>query len=126
MLKILLVEDSPILQEMLAEMIDDIDGVELCGRATGEQEALACLNESSIDLAIVDLELNEGSGLGVLKHVSECDNASSRPRAVVFSSYAHSVVRARCEALGAEAFFDKAQGMDELIDFVEQAAAEAA
>jgi len=126
MLKILLVEDSPILQEMLAEMLDDIDGVEVCGRATGEQEAVKCLSQAPVDLAIVDLELNEGSGLGVLKHVAEALDAGVKPRAVVFSSYAHSVVRARCVALGAEAFFDKAQGMDELIDFVEQAAAEAA
>lgn len=126
MLKILLVEDSPILQEMLAEMLDDIEGVEVCGCAAGEREAVRRLGETPVDLAIVDLELNEGSGLGVLKHVNEATAASLKPRAVVFSSYAHSVVRARCEALGAEAFFDKSQGMDELIDFVEQAAAEAA
>lgn len=126
MLKVLLVEDSPILQEMLAEMLDDIEGVQVCGRASGEQEAVSCLNQSTVDLAIVDLELKEGSGLGVLKHVCETEDASSRPRAVVFSSYAHSVVRARCEALGAEAFFDKAQGMDELMDFIEQVAADTA
>lgn len=124
MLRVLLVEDSPILQEMLAEMLDDIEGVTVCGRAAGEQEAVRCLSQSPVDLAIVDLELNEGSGLGVLKHVSEARIAAPGPRAVVFSSYAHSVVRARCEALGAEAFFDKAQGMDDLIDFVEQAASQ--
>lgn len=122
-LRVLLVEDSPILQEILVEMLDDIEGVVVCARAAGEQEAVSKLAEAPVDLAIVDLELNEGSGLGVLKRVSETEPDTVRPRAVVFSSYAHSVVQARCAALGAEAFFDKADGMDELMDFVERAAA---
>jgi len=120
-LRVLLVEDSPLLQDMLAEMLEDLPGVTVCACAAGEADALTRLREQPVDLAIVDLELSEGSGLGVLRQLQDAPDQARRPRAVVYSSYAHAVVRARCEALGAEAFFDKAQGMDALIDFVENA-----
>jgi CheY-like chemotaxis protein len=118
-LRVLLVEDSPLLQDMLAEMLEDLPGVTVCACAAGEADAVSRLREQTVDLAIVDLELSEGSGLGVLRHMQDGAGAGHRPRAVVYSSYAHAVVRARCKDLGAEAFFDKALGMDALIDFVE-------
>lgn len=120
-LRVLLVEDSPLLQEMLAEMLEDLPGVTVCACAAGETDAVSHLREQTVDLAIVDLELSEGSGLGVLRQMHDGGGGARRPRAVVYSSYAHAVVRARCAALGAEAFFDKALGMDALIDFVENA-----
>jgi len=120
-LRVLLVEDSPLLQDMLAEMLEDLPGVTVCACAAGETDALSQLRAQAVDLAIVDLELGEGSGLGVLRQMHDAATGARRPRAVVYSSYAHAVVRARCAALGAEAFFDKALGMDALIDFVENA-----
>lgn len=123
-LKVLLVEDSALLREVLEEMFDELEGVELIGVAEGETEALRILAKSVADLAIVDLELSEGSGLGILRELNESPDRYGPPRAVVFSSYARESLRRRCKAYGAEAFFDKAAGVDELIDFV-QAAAEA-
>lgn len=122
-LRVLLVEDSPLLQEMLGEMLTEIDNVEIAAQAQGETEALDQLASAPIDLAIVDLELNEGSGMGVLRELRAVRERYGKPRAVVFSSYAQAAVRRHCEALGAEAFFDKADGMDGLLDFVETAAA---
>lgn len=120
--RVLLVEDSLLLQDVLGEVLGDIDNVELAGCAQGEAEALDQLASMSFDLAIVDLELNEGSGMGVLRRLVEAPERYGRARAVVFSSYAQAAVRRHCEALGAEAFFDKAAGMDGLMDFVESAA----
>lgn len=121
-LRVLLVEDSDLLRGMLGEMLDDIDGVVLAGGAAGEGAALARLENGAVDLAIVDLELNEGSGFGVLEQLSRAPERYGHARAVVFSTHAHHAIRQRCRALGAAAFFDKAEGMDELLDFVESAA----
>jgi len=122
MLRIMLVEDSELLRGMLIEMLDEIEGVELAGDADGESLAIERLARDPVDLAIVDLELNEGSGFGVLECLKRTPERFGHPRAVVFSTYAHRSVRQRCEALGADAFFDKSEGMDELIDYVESAA----
>ena len=117
-LQVLLVEDSPLLQDILTEMLEELDGVVVCAKAAGESEAIEQLATQSVDLAIVDLELSEGSGLGVLRCLRDAPERFGAPRAVVFSSYGHLAVKARCAALGAAAFFDKAVGMDALIDYV--------
>lgn len=117
-LQVLLVEDSPLLQDVLTEMLEELDGVVVCAMATGEQEAISRLAEHFVDLAVVDLELSEGSGFGVLRALRDTPERFGSPRVVVLSNYGHVAVKARCAALGAEAFFDKAMGMDALIDFV--------
>ncbi len=122
--RVLLVEDSLLLQDVLGEVLVDIGNVELAGCAQGEAEALDQLALIRVDLAIVDLELNEGSGMGVLRRLGEAPERYGRPRAVVFSSYCQAAVRRHCEALGAEAFFDKGAGLDDLREFVETAASE--
>ncbi|RDE49896.1 MAG: response regulator [Candidatus Accumulibacter meliphilus] len=119
-LRILLVEDSLLLQDMLTEELEEIPGVKVCARATGEQEAIELLEVHPVDLAIVDLELSEGTGFGVLRQLHSLPERFGTLHAVVFSSYGHLSVRARCSALGVAAFFDKAVGTDALIDYVER------
>lgn len=120
-LRIVLVEDSAMLRGMLREMLDELEHVCIVAEAEDEQGALAALEAQRPDLAIIDLELRTGSGLGVLRQVQAEPERFGRPRAVVFSNYGHAPVRARCEQLGVERFFDKSFQLDELIDFVQAA-----
>lgn len=120
-LRIVLVEDSAMLRGMLRDMLDELDGVGVVAEAEDEQGALAALERQRPDLAIIDLELRNGSGLGVLRHLQAEPERFGRPRAVVFSNYGHPPVRARCAQLGVEHFFDKSFQLDELIDFVQAA-----
>ena len=120
-LRVVLVEDSAMLRGMLCEMLAELDGVGVVAEAEDEQGALAALEAQRPDLAIIDLELRMGSGLGVLRQLQAEPERFGRPRAVVFSNYGHAPVRARCEQLGVERFFDKSFQLDELIDFVQGA-----
>ncbi|WEN40769.1 Chemotaxis protein CheY [Thauera sp. GDN1] len=120
-LRIVLVEDSAMLRGMLRDMLEELDGVGVVAEAEDEAGALAALERQRPDLAIVDLELRAGSGLGVLRGLQAEPERFGRPRAVVFSNYGHPPVRARCEQLGVERFFDKSFQLDELIDFVQAA-----
>lgn len=122
-LRVVLVEDSAMLRGMLCEMLAELDGVGVVAEAEDEQGALAALEAQRPDLAIIDLELRMGSGLGVLRQLQAEPERFGRPRAVVFSNYGHAPVRARCEQLGVERFFDKSFQLDELIDFVQAAVA---
>lgn len=122
-LRVVLIEDSPILCAMLRDMLNELDGVEVVGNADGEQAAVAELERLQADVVIVDLELRQGSGLGVLAGLQAEPERYGSPRAVVFSNYGHSALRARCKGLGVEHFFDKSFQMDELLEFVQSAAA---
>lgn len=122
-LRVVLIEDSAMLRGMLREMLEELDGVAVVAEAEDEEGALAALETQCPDLAIVDLELRAGSGLGVLRQLQAEPARFGRPRAVVFSNYGHAPVRARCAQLGVERFFDKSFQLDELIDFVQAAVA---
>ena len=56
-LRVVLIEDSPILRDMLRELLDELDGVQVVADADDEAGALAELERHRADLAIVDLEL---------------------------------------------------------------------
>jgi two-component system OmpR family response regulator len=118
-LKIVLVEDSPVLRELLAGMLDDIKGLELIGEADKEDVALAIIEGRHPDLAIIDLELNEGNGLNILRQIFAQPERYPGLQTVVFSNHAHNSVRERCRMLGARAFFDKTFQMDELLDYLQ-------
>lgn len=122
MLKVFLIEDSLLLQELLGDMLRELDGVELCGCADGEADAMRRLAETPVDLVIIDIELKQGSGIGVLDSLQTDSDRYGNPRTAVLTNYAHSSMRQRCERLGMDAFFDKSLHINQLMDFVVEAA----
>lgn len=122
-LRVLLVEDSIELQAMLQAMLGEIPSVEVIASVESEKDALAVMRDDHTDLAIVDLELRSGSGLGVLKNLHDSlDGNDGRVGVVIFSNYSNLVIRHRCLNLGARAFFDKSFQIDELLEYVQKQA----
>lgn len=124
MLKVILIEDSLLLQELLSGILIELEGVEFCGSAEGERDALLLLESARPDLAIIDIELKQGSGIGVLAALQTEPERYGAPLKVVLSNYAHASMRQRCERLGIDAFFDKSLHSNELIEYVREAASD--
>lgn len=122
MLKVFLIEDSALLQELLGGMLSELDGVDFCGCADGEAQALQRLAEAPVDLVIIDIELKQGSGIGVLDALQTDSDRYGKPRKVVLTNYAHATMRQRCDRFGMDAFFDKSLHINQLIDYVVDAA----
>lgn len=120
-LKVVLIEDSHLLQEALGALLGDLERVEVVGGAADEPGALELLQRLRPDLAIVDLQLRAGSGLGVLRALSSEPDRFGRPRTVVFSHHGRLAVRELCFTLGVERFFDKATQTNDLLAYVRQA-----
>jgi len=91
---------------LFKDLFDHLDDVSVVANAATEAEALAWLTEhhGGWDLAIIDLILEQGSGMGV---ISRCKASPRAGKIVVFSSYATPGVREHCLKLGADAVFDK-------------------
>jgi DNA-binding NarL/FixJ family response regulator len=121
-LKIVLIEDSLIVRQTIGCLLGELAGVEVVGGAADELTALELLRTEQPDLAIVDLELRTGSGIGILRALSQDPERFGRPRAVVFSNHDQPVLREHCFALGVERFFDKSVGIGELLAYVRLAA----
>ena len=111
-LRIYLVEDNPVIRDNLAESLVELIDARVVGASTTEAEASEWLttNMSSWDLAVVDLFLLQGNGLGV---VASCSERSLQQKVVVLTNYATAPIRERCLALGADAVFDKSNELDE-------------
>jgi len=122
MLKVFLIEDSELLQELLSDMLNELEGIDFCGCADGEAEALRRLAENPVDLVIIDIELKQGSGIGVLDALQTDSDRYGNPRKAVLTNYAHATMRQRCEHFGMDAFFDKSLHINQLIDYVVDAA----
>ncbi|MEJ8825269.1 response regulator [Variovorax humicola] len=111
-----LVEDSPTIRDNLMPALEDMVNASIVGFAETEAEAANWLAEHGDEwqLAIVDLFLKEGSGLGVL---AGCRERGPGQRVVVLTNYATSDIRERCRKLGADAVFDKSNELDAFLEF---------
>jgi two-component system, OmpR family, response regulator len=114
-LKTFIVEDNDTIRENLIATLEELAGIKAVGTAETENASRAWLNgQNEWNLAIVDLFLKQGSGLGVLK---ACRDRSAGRKVVVLSNYATPEIRQRCIQLGADAVFDKSNEIDALVDF---------
>lgn len=105
-LRVLLVEDSTVLAERLAELINPIADVELVGVVDTESGAIAALQRDSIDVVILDLHLKQGTGFGVMRAMSRMPH---KPRVVVLTNYDLPEYQNAALGLGASYFLDKAR-----------------
>jgi len=111
-LKAFIVEDSPVIRENLVAALEEMAPIEVVGTADDEASAVRWLDQNSCDLAVVDIFLKSGSGLGVLKAAA----AGTGPtKLVVLSNYATPDMRRKCLELGADRVFDKSNEIDALI-----------
>ena len=115
-LKTFIVEDNPTIRENLIATLEELASVESVGIAETENDGTSWLaaNHTQWDLAIVDLFLRQGSGLGVL---AACRARLPHQHMVVLSNYATPDIRMRCAQLGVDAVFDKSNEIDALVDY---------
>jgi DNA-binding NarL/FixJ family response regulator len=115
-LRTYIVEDNLTIRENLVGTLEELTCIETIGHAETENEAREWLtsHQDEWELAIVDLFLKQGSGLGVLQ---ECAERLPHQKVVVLSNYATPDIRKRCAQLGVDAVFDKSNEIDGLIDF---------
>lgn len=108
--RVFLVEDMLHVRSVLADLLASVGDFRLVRAIGTEAEARLWLAEhpGDWDLAIVDLVLDQGSGMGVIPHARAAADRHGGCVAV-FSDYASDGIRAHCLRLGADAVFLKSQ-----------------
>jgi DNA-binding response OmpR family regulator len=104
----LVVEDSPQIAERLVELVTVPDRVEVVATAATEDEALAACDKHTISLAIVDLQLAQGTGFGVIRRLRAATGANPAC-IVVLTNHAVPALKVAAFEAGADYFLDKSK-----------------
>lgn len=114
--EVLLVEDLKNIQSAMAQMLQGIGDFKMAATIATEAEALDWLeqNPGRWGLAVIDLVLDQGSGMGV---ISRCRHTAPDAKVVVFSNFVTPGIRAHCMRLGADAAFDKNAELGAFADY---------
>ncbi len=108
--RVFLVEDMVHVQGIVTDLLSGVGDFHLASASATEAEAKLWLieNPGAWDLAIIDLVLDQGSGMGVVSQARSCAGPHGG-KIVVFSDYASDGIRDHCLRLGADAVFLKSQ-----------------
>ncbi|HEV7633113.1 MAG TPA: response regulator transcription factor, partial [Steroidobacteraceae bacterium] len=65
--RVMIVDDHPIVRQGLRAMIDAESDLKICGEAQTERAARSLVRELLPDVVIVDLSLEEGDGISLIR-----------------------------------------------------------
>jgi len=109
MKRVFLVEDSPLVLERMKDLIDGLPGAEVVGDAATASGAIRGILQTHPDIALVDLNLTEGSGFDVLRALHARLPAVEFYMLSNFAAYPYQQLASR---LGAKDYFDKSRDLE--------------
>src|SRR6516165_833634 len=111
--RVLIVDDHPAVREALALRISRQLDLEVCGEAEETKEALRLVGSARPDLAVVDLSLKTGSGLDLIRRITDRD---SGVRILVWSMHSEALYARRALRAGALGYITKDHATDKIIE----------
>lgn len=114
-LRVLLVEDSRVLAERLRESLDGLEQVEVVASVADETAAVTAARENHVDVIILDLQLKEGTGFGVVQRLGK-----TRPKIIVFTNYMLPEYQRLASSLGIEYFLNKSLDYERLPQLLQE------
>ena len=115
--KVFLADDSALIRDRVAAMLT-MRSIDIVGEAETPQSSIAGILAAQPDVVVLDVQLEGGTGLEVLRAVREADPGIAF---VVFSNNAGPAYRKRYLGEGARQFLDKTTEFDQLVNAVEHA-----
>jgi DNA-binding NarL/FixJ family response regulator len=116
-IRILIVDDHPLLHEGLANIIQFQQDMVLVGGATNGREAVGRFRECRPDVTLMDLQLPDQSGIDTMIAIrSELPEA----RVIILTTFAGDVEIMRALRAGARAYVLKSMPPSELLDTIRQ------
>lgn len=115
--RVFLVEDHPIARRGQTAVLESQMSLEVCGEAATAADALRKIPEAAPDIVLIDLSLEEGDGLSLIKELQS--RWPDLPLLVV-SMHDAALYALRCVRAGARGYLTKQQASDTLVDAVQQ------
>lgn len=113
--QILLVDDHPVVRKGLAAVIDEQPDLRVCAQAGSHAEAMAVLSVKKVDVALIDLRLEEGNGLSLIGSISQNYPAVA---SLVFSMHDDKQFAERAIRAGAQGYLMKQEPTPTLLEAI--------
>ena len=122
-MKVLIVDDSNVVRDRIAEMLSCITGVEIVGKAANSVQAVYLVNKLKPDAVTLDIRIPGESGIEVLKKIK-----SSKPSTIVMmlTNFPHEQYRNKCYKLGGDYFFSKSDEFEKVEEVINNLTSEKA
>jgi DNA-binding NarL/FixJ family response regulator len=122
-LKIISVDDSPIVTKRMLSLFDDMPAVEFLGNARNALTALALISKQVPDVVILDIHLDEkmphANGIDLLIILRE---RYPQMKVIMFTNLTLPQYRDRCLEFGADYFLDKSNDFYRIPEALEEIA----
>lgn len=108
---VLLADDALLVREILILQLRQMPGLQLVGVAGTEPDALAEFERLRPAIVVLDIAVCKGRGLEILRAIKARDRSCI---VLVFTNYDTDSYRHSCLAAGADHFFSKTRGHEQL------------
>jgi DNA-binding NarL/FixJ family response regulator len=115
--RVLVIDDHPLVRQGLRQLIESEDSLIVCGEAADTTEALRLIEAEEPDLALVDISLRSGNGIELIKQIK-----ARRPevKTLVYSMHDETLYAERALHAGAMGYVNKEELADTLMAAVRQ------
>lgn len=115
--QVYLVDDHPIVRQGLIKLIEQEDGLEVCGESGTVSDALEALKKLGPDVILVDISLEDSNGLELIKLV---DDLGMQIPMLVLSMHDESLYAEHALRAGASGYVMKQAASNTLIQAIEK------
>lgn len=113
-LRVITVDDSPLILKRIEQLVDEIPGIELRGKAGTIADALALIDAEQPDVILLDIFLTNDkpkSGIDLLHIVTRM---YPRIKIIMLTNLTDSSYRTMCKLSGAYMFLDKSNDFEKI------------
>ena len=114
-IKILLVDDHPLVREWLTNLLKQQPDFQVCGEAGDAPEALRLIGATQPDITIVDISLASGSGIELIKDIRA---SHAQVAVVVLSMHDELLYAERALRAGAGGYIMKSEATQKVIEAI--------
>lgn len=111
-IKILIVDDHPLVRNGLHQLIEREPDLVVCGEAGGTEQAMSLIRQNVPDLAIIDISMPDGNGLQLIPRIHAID-----PSILILVSSMHdeTLLAERSLKAGAMGYINKAEAAEKVV-----------
>jgi DNA-binding NarL/FixJ family response regulator len=113
--KVLLVDDHPLVREWLANLINEQHDLHVCGEASNAPQAFELIGTTSPDIVIVDISLEGGSGIELIKNIK---SSHAGVAMIVLSMHDESLYAERALRAGARGYIMKREATKKILQAI--------